>query len=77
MSKTLQIRNVPEEILTPLHRWAADAGMCVSVYVLRGVKMDLERSTVAEMFERAAARRSRVSLDDAACVVSASRDERW
>jgi plasmid stability protein len=55
MARTIQVRDVPEEIHGTLRARAAAADMSLSAYVLRELTR-AERPPVADVFERAAAR---------------------
>ena len=54
MSRTLQIRNVPDEIHRRLKSRAALAGMSMSDYVLQKLEVVLSRPTRDEVFARIA-----------------------
>ena len=54
MSRTLRIRNVPEEVYRRLKSRAASAGMSMSDYVLREIEQPLSRPTRSEVFARIA-----------------------
>jgi plasmid stability protein len=52
MSKTIQLRNVPDALHRSLKARAAMAGMSLSEYLLVEIKEIAERPTLAEMRER-------------------------
>jgi plasmid stability protein len=56
MARTIQVRDVPEEIHGTLRARAVAADMSLSAYVLRELTRVAERPPVADVFERAAAR---------------------
>lgn len=60
-SRSLYVRDVPEDTHAVLRARAAGEGMSVSAYVLRLIREDTERPTVAEVFAR---RREPVALTD-------------
>lgn len=53
MSKTLQIRNVPDDIHTAVHVRATQAGLSVSDYLLSLVSELVSKPTMAEIVDRA------------------------
>ncbi len=54
MSRTIQIRNVPDELHRRLKARAALAGLSMSEYALREIAQSLSRPTRAEVFARIA-----------------------
>lgn len=56
MAKTIQIRNVPEDVHAELRRRAAEAGESLSDYVLDELRRTAARSSNAEVLHRAAQR---------------------
>ena len=56
MAKTIQIRNVPEDVHRELRVRAAAAGMSLSDYCLERLRHTATRPTVAEVLKRAQAR---------------------
>lgn len=52
MSKTIQIRNVPDRIHRTLKARAAIAGMSLSDYLMSEIKEMAERPTLSEIRER-------------------------
>ncbi len=74
--KTLQVRNVPDELHTTLKVRAAQAGMSLSEFVLAELRRVSERPTRAELLSRIRSR-PRVSRPvDAAALVRDERDSR-
>jgi antitoxin FitA len=63
MAKTIQIRNVPEEVHRALKARAATASMSRSAFLRREVAKAAERLTIEEVLERAR-RRGPVVLDE-------------
>jgi antitoxin FitA len=74
MAKTLQVRDVPENIHATLRARAAEAGMALSEYVLRELTALAERPTVIEVLRRAGQRSGIVDLDDIVDAVRSGRD---
>ncbi len=73
MSKTIQLRNVPDALHRSLKSRADMAGMSLSDYLLAEIKEIAERPTLAELRERLHQRKPvAVTLDTARMV----RDER-
>jgi len=52
VAKTIQIRNVPDDVHRKLKARAAMAGMSLSAYLLREVRRIAEKPTMEEMMER-------------------------
>jgi plasmid stability protein len=74
--KTLQVRNVPDDLHRALKVRAAQSGSSLSEYVLAELRRAAERPTRAELLERIRSRpRARGSVD-AAALVRAERDTR-
>ncbi|CAN5607774.1 hypothetical protein BH23ACT7_BH23ACT7_24100 [soil metagenome] len=57
MAKTIQIRNVPDDVHRTLRVRAAEAGLSMSEYLLREVTHVASRPAVAEILRRGAERR--------------------
>jgi antitoxin FitA len=74
MSKTIQIRNVPEKVHRTLKARAAEAGMSLSEYVLAELRDLAAVPTQKEMFERLASRPVRKTGISAASAVRKERD---
>jgi plasmid stability protein len=76
MSRTIQLRNVPDALHRKLKTRAARAGMSLSDYVLSEIREVAERPTLAELQQRMQ-RRQHVTLPEpAAAAVRAERDAR-
>ncbi len=74
--KTLQVRNVPDDLHRALKVRAAQSGSSLSEYVLAELRRAAERPTRGELLERIRSR-SRVRRPvDAAALVRAERDAR-
>ena len=69
----IQIRNVPDDVHRKLKARAAEKGMSLSDYLLRGLEQEARRPTMEEMFERLS-KLPPVHLTESA--VDALRDER-
>lgn len=74
MSKTIQIRDVPDEVHRTLRTRAAAAGESLSSYLLREAVRVAERPPVADVLVRAAERREGASNTAIVEVVRAGRD---
>jgi uncharacterized protein (DUF1778 family) len=76
MSKTIQIRNVPDDVHRALRTQAAAAGKSLSDYVLEQVEEVAARPTNAEIFRRASERASGggVSRQDIVDAIRSGRD---
>jgi antitoxin FitA len=69
MSKTIQLRNVPDALHRSLKGRAATAGMSLSDYLLAEIREIAERPTLAELRERLHRRKPvAVELDTARLV---------
>jgi antitoxin FitA len=74
--KTLQVRNVPDDLHTTLKVRAAQAGMSLSEFVLAELRRVSERPTRAELLARIRSRPKVRSRADAAALVREQRDAR-
>jgi antitoxin FitA len=75
--KTIQIRDVPDDVHAVLRRRAAAANMSLSVYVLDQVRRLASRPTVAEVLLRAQERSGGgPSVDEIVAAVRSAREER-
>jgi antitoxin FitA len=72
--KTLQVRNVPDDLHTTLKVRAAQAGMSLSEFVLAELRRVSERPTRAELLARIRSRPKVHSRHDAAALVREERD---
>ena len=76
MSRTIQLRKVPDSLYRRLKSRAARAGMSLSGYLLAEIREIAERPTLAELQKRMQ-RRQPVNLPEPAWVaVRAERDEK-
>ena len=73
MAKTIQVRDVPDDVHRELRARAAAAGTSLSAYVLGELKRVAERPRVADVLERAAGRAGGAS---GAAIVDAVRSGR-
>jgi antitoxin FitA len=80
MSKTLQIRDVPDDVHAAISAKAKAAGMTISQYLLRVVTEDAMRLRNAEVMERARGlefrRHGRVPREVIVSALREARDER-
>lgn len=74
MAKTVQIRNVPDDVHRTLRVRAAAAGLSLSDYLLREVTRVAERPDIADVLARADARTWGVSHEDIVEAVRSGRD---
>jgi plasmid stability protein len=74
MTRSVQIRNVPDLIHRTLRSRAAGAGMSLSEYLLAEIVRLAERPPVADVFARAAARHGGAEPESVVESVRAGRD---
>lgn len=74
--KTLQVRNVPDELHRTLKVRAAQSGMSLSEFVLRELRRTAERPTRTEILARIRSRSRPRRPVNAAAVVRRERDGR-
>lgn len=74
--KTLQIRNVPDDIHRQLRTRAAAAGQSLSDYALDELRNSVARPPVAEVLRRAASRAGGIESETIVASVRQGRDER-
>jgi plasmid stability protein len=74
MSRSVQIRDVPDDVHRTLRARAAAAGVSLSAYLLAELTRVAERPPVADVLARAAARHGGASIDDIVAAVRAGRD---
>lgn len=74
MARTIQIRNVPDDIHRTLRARAAAAGLSLSDYLLAEVVRVAERPAVADLLRRAEARSGGASWDAIVAAVRSGRD---
>jgi len=76
MARTIQIRNVPDDVHRTLRSRAAAAGLSLSDYLLGEIRRVADRPPVADVLTRAAARHGGVETDAIVAAVRSGRDER-
>lgn len=74
MARTIQIRNVPEDVHRTLRARAAAAGMSLSDYLLAEVVHVAERPAVADVLSRAGSRHGGVTRKEIVAAVRSGRD---
>ena len=74
MARTVQIRNVPEDIHRTLRTRAAAAGVSLSEYLLGELVRVAERPPVADVLARASSRRGGADLEAIVAAVRSGRD---
>jgi antitoxin FitA len=74
--KTIQVRNVPDDVHRALRTRAAAAGVSLSDYALGELERAAERPPVAELLQRARARAGGASSRAIVAAVRAGRDRR-
>jgi plasmid stability protein len=74
MSRTVQIRDVPDDIHRTLRARAAAAGQSLSAYLLDELTRVAERPPVADVLARAGARHGGTTIDEVVAAVRAGRD---
>jgi plasmid stability protein len=74
MSRTIQIRDVPDDVHRTLRARAAAAGLSLSAYLLAELTRVAERPPVADVLARAAARHGGARIDEIVAAVRAGRD---
>jgi plasmid stability protein len=72
--KTIQIRNVPDDVHGELRARAAASGSSLSDYALAELTRVARRPRVADVLERAAARGDWVDVDEIVAAVRETRD---
>jgi plasmid stability protein len=75
VSKTIQIRDVPDDVHAALRSKAAAEGLSLSEFMLRTARMVAERPSAAEVLMRASHRSWGVARGEAGAAVRASRDD--
>ena len=76
MSKTIQLRNVPDALHRTLKARAAMAGMSLSDYLLAEIREIAERPTLAELRDRLHQRKPVATQLDTARLVREEREGR-
>ncbi len=74
MVKTIQIRNVPDDVHRAVRTAAAAAGMSLSDYLLAEIEQVAARPPISEVLRRAGARAGGVPIVDIVAAVRAGRD---
>jgi antitoxin FitA len=74
MSRTIQIRDVPDQVHRTLRARAAATGQSLSAYLLAELTRVAERPPVADVLARAAARSGGARIDDIVAAVRSGRD---
>jgi len=74
VSKTIQVRDVPDDVHATLRARAAAAGQSLSDYVLHQLEGYARRPALADVLERAQSRSGSADLEDIVAVVRAARD---
>lgn len=72
--KTLQIRNVPDDVHATLRMRAAGAGLSLSDYALAELERLAARPAVSDVLQRAGSRAGGTSTVDIVAAVRAGRD---
>jgi hypothetical protein len=75
MSKTIQIRDVPDDVHATLRARAAQAGMSLSDFLLQKIEGYARRPAIAEVLERAQSRGGGgPSVEDVVAAVRGARE---
>ena len=74
MGRTIQIRDVPDEVHATLRSRAAAAGQSLSAYLLTELVRVAERPPVADVLSRARARHGGARTTDVVAAVRSGRD---
>jgi antitoxin FitA len=74
MSRTIQIRDVPDDIHRTLRARAATTGQSLSAYLLAELTRVAERPPVADVLARAATRSGGARIDHIVAAVRSGRD---
>jgi antitoxin FitA len=74
MARTIQIRDVPDEVHATLRSRAAGAGQSLSAYLLTELVRVAERPPVADVLARARARHGGAGTADIVTAVRSGRD---
>ena len=74
MSKTLQVRDVPDDVHTTLRTRAAAAGLSLSEYALQQLVEVAARPPVSDLLRQAAERSGGASVADIVAAVRSARD---
>ena len=74
MNRTIQIRDVPEDVHRTLRARAAAAGLSLSAYLLAELTRVAERPPIADVLARAGARHGGASSTEVVAAVRSGRD---
>jgi plasmid stability protein len=74
MNKTIQIRDVPDEVHRTLRARAAAAGQSLSAYLLAELTRVAERPPVADVLARAGTRHGGATAGEVVAAVRSGRD---
>lgn len=74
--KTIQIRNVPDDVHAELRVRAARAGMSLSDYALAELERKASKPPIAEVLERARSRSGGLTRREIVDTIRAMRDDR-
>ena len=75
MPKTVQIRDIEDEVYAALVRRAAESGLTVPELLRREIARLAARPTVAQWLERTGRRSSRITADDVVAALDEMRGE--
>jgi plasmid stability protein len=75
MPRSIQVRNVPDDIHRTLRARAAEAGMSLSEYLLAEITRSARRPTIAQVLERAGRRPGGASVEEIVEAVRSGRPE--
>lgn len=73
--RSIQVRNVPDDVHRTLRTRAAESGMSLSEYLLAEITRSARRPTVAEVLERARRRDGGAPIDAIVEAVRSGRPE--
>jgi plasmid stability protein len=76
MSRTLQVRNVPDDVHAELRRRARAAGVSLSEYLLRELERIAARPPIEEVLARSASRRLDMSMAEVVETIRTEHPER-
>jgi plasmid stability protein len=74
MSRTIQVRNVPDDVHRELRARAAEAGQSLSDYLLGELTRVAERPPVADVLARAGSRHGGAPAEEIVAAVRSGRD---
>jgi antitoxin FitA len=76
VSKTIQIRDVPDDVHAELRARAARAGQSLSDYLREGIEEIADRPAIADVLRRARRRTSGPSVETIVEIIRSGREER-